>query len=179
MNTHPFRLSDTAMLHLLNLQLPLKSPLQRRRLLSLSLLQLRQSPQLPLLPRLPRHPRRTRTRPDRKPLIRQPRLQNTPHHIQRPRLRHPAPDRLAPAHADVHNTLERQRESIRRVFVKRRRVQRRCQLGLPRGRGCQSVEHGRVLGGWGADAELVQDAHEPLEAAVHGHDLADARRGRG
>ena len=178
MNTQPFSLSDTAMLHLFHQQLTLKGPLQFGCLFPLSLLQLGQSPQLPLFPRLPRHPRRTRTRPNCKPLVRQPRFQNTPDHIQCARLRHPAPDRLTPPNPDIHNTLKRQRKSIRGVFVERRRVQCGGQFRLARRRWGKSVEHGWVFWRWGAHAEVVQDAHKSLKTAVHGHDLADARRGR-
>jgi hypothetical protein len=111
--------------HFVGLNLPMQRPCELSDLLLLPLRRSRESPRQPLLPRLPRHPGGARARTNRKPLIYQPRLQNTPDNIERTGLDNPTPDWLASADADIYNALKRKREPVRGMFVERLRIERR------------------------------------------------------
>ena len=137
------------------------------------------SPGLPLVPCFPGHATGTGAGTDCEPLVGEPGFQYAADDVEGACLDDAAPDGLAAADADVDEALKGEGEAVCGLFVEGVGVEGGDGPGGPGVGGGEAVEGGGVFWGRGGDAKVVEDADEAFEAAVCGHDFADAGGGGG
>ena len=159
--------------------LPLERERELSRLLPRALLCLREPAGDALLARLPGHAGRAGAGTDCEALVREPGLEDAADDVECAGLNDAAADGLATADADVDDALECEGEAVGGVLVEGLGVEGRGGARGAVGGGEEAVEDGGVFRGRGGEAEVVEEADEALEAAVHGHDLAYSGGRRG
>jgi hypothetical protein len=130
-----------------------------------------------LLTRLARDAGCARARTEGKAFADEPAFEDAADDVEGACLDDAGTDRFTPADADVDDGLKGEREAVGGVLVDDARVKDRLWFGGAIVGWQEAVEDGGVLWGRWGDAEIVEDADETLQAAIHGHDFAYSRRG--